>query len=56
MIFRSTKADGARPSQAANPMEARFVFAGPMGNIDGIWTAVCHGEMKLETSSNGLVW
>jgi len=45
MIVRSTKADGAHPLQAANLMKASFVFAERMGNIDGIWTAACHGEM-----------
>jgi hypothetical protein len=55
MIFRGTKANGARPLQAANLMKARLVFAERMGNIGGIWTAACHCEMKMETSSNGMV-
>jgi PAS domain S-box-containing protein len=39
---------------SGEPHEARFVFAERMGNIDGIWTAACHCEMKMETSSNGM--
>jgi hypothetical protein len=45
--FKAPKADRL--------MKARLVFAERMGNIGGIWTAACHCEMKIETSSNGMV-
>ncbi len=34
--------------------EARFVFAGRTGHIDGIWTAAFHCELRMEPSSNGM--
>ena len=45
-----------RALKAANLTKARFVFAAPMGNTDGILTEVSHCEMKMERSSNGMTW